>query len=198
VNKPTGVLSVPGVVGGISVEQWLRQEYIHSDHLYVVHRLDMSTSGLLVAAKSLDVYKQLQRQFAEREVKKQYTAILEGIPQKGEGVIELPLAADYDNRPRQKVDFVNGKRAVTRYRVVDTLEREGRTCAVVCFEPMTGRTHQLRVHAASCQGLDCPIFGDSLYGTTADRLMLHASRLEFFHPINGEKVVIESKVPFIK
>ena len=197
VNKPTGMLSVPGVVGGISVEQWLRQEYIHSGHLYVVHRLDMSTSGLLVAAKSLDVYKQLQRQFAEREVKKQYTAILEGIPQNGEGVIELPLAADYDNRPRQKVDFVNGKRAVTRYRVVDTLEREGRTCAVVCFEPMTGRTHQLRVHAASCQGLDCPIVGDSLYGTTADRLMLHASRLEFVHPVSGERVVIEHEAPFI-
>lgn len=198
VNKPSGVLSVPGVVGGISVEQWLRKEYIHSDHLYVVHRLDMSTSGLLVAAKSLDVYKLLQRQFAEREVEKQYVAILEGIPQCGEGVVELPLAPDYENRPCQKVDFVNGKHAVTRYRVVGTVEHEGRSCAVVCFEPVTGRTHQLRVHAASCQGLDSPIVGDALYGTVSDRLMLHASRLEFVHPVSGERVVIEQEAPFIK
>ena len=194
VDKPSGVLSVPGIMGGTSVQQWLRDEYLHSNELFVVHRLDMATSGLLVAAKSMDVYKELQRQFAGREVKKQYTAILEGMPRKSEGVIELPLAADYDNRPRQKVDYVNGKPAVTRYKVIDTVERDGRQCAVVCFEPVTGRTHQLRVHAAHKDGLDCPIVGDALYGTLNERLMLHASCISFVHPVEKEPVILESNL----
>ena len=194
VDKPSGVLSVPGIMGGTSVQQWLRDEYLHSNELFVVHRLDMATSGLLVAAKSMDVYKELQRQFAGREVKKQYTAILEGMPRKSEGVIELPLAADYDNRPRQKVDYVNGKPAVTRYKVIDTVERDGRQCAVVCFEPVTGRTHQLRVHAAHKDGLDCPIVGDALYGTLNERLMLHASCISFVHPVYKEPVTFETKL----
>ncbi|MBO7239167.1 MAG: RluA family pseudouridine synthase [Bacteroidaceae bacterium] len=192
VDKPSGVLSVPGIMGGMSVQQWLRDEYLHSNELFVVHRLDMATSGLLVAAKSMDAYKELQRQFAGREVKKQYTAILDGMPQKSEGIIELPLAADYDNRPRQKVDYTAGKSAVTRYKVVDTLLYNGRRCAVVCFEPVTGRTHQLRVHAAHSGGLDCPIVGDALYGTPGERLMLHASRISFIHPVGKEPVMLES------
>ena len=196
VDKPSGVLSVPGIMGGTSVQQWLRNEYLRSNELFVVHRLDMATSGLLVAAKSMEVYKELQRQFAGRAVKKQYTAILEGIPQKSEGVIELPLSADYDNRPRQKVDYANGKPAVTRYKVIDTVERGGRQCAVVVFEPVTGRTHQLRVHAASCEGLNCPIVGDSLYGNRGERLMLHASRMSFFHPVNKELIELECKCDF--
>ena len=193
VDKPSGVLSVPGIMGGTSVQQWLRDEYLHSNELFVAHRLDMATSGLLVAAKSMEVYKELQRQFAGREVHKQYTAILDGVPVNGEGVIELPLAADYDNRPRQKVDYLNGKPAVTRYKVIGTVERDGRQCAVVCFEPITGRTHQLRVHAAHKDGLDCPIVGDTLYGTAAERLMLHASRISFVHPVGKEPVTLESK-----
>ena len=197
VDKPSGVLSVPGIMGGTSVQQWLREEYLHSNELFVVHRLDMATSGLLVAAKSMEVYKELQRQFAGREVKKQYTAILEGVPQKNEGVIELPLAADYDNRPRQKVDSVNGKPAVTRYRVVGAVDCGGKQCAVVCFEPVTGRTHQLRVHAAHKDGLDCPIVGDALYGTAAERLMLHASRITFVHPVSKENVELESCPSFV-
>ena len=196
VDKPSGVLSVPGIMCGTSVQQWLRNEYLRSNELFVVHRLDMATSGLLVAAKSMEVYKELQRQFACRAVKKQYTAILEGIPQKSEGVIELPLSADYDNRPRQKVDYANGKPAVTRYKVIDTVERGGRQCAVVVFEPVTGRTHQLRVHAASCEGLNCPIVGDSLYGNRGKRLMLHASRISFFHPVNKELIELECKCDF--
>ena len=193
VNKPSGVLSVPGVVGGTSVQQWLREEYLHSNELFVVHRLDMATSGLLVAAKSMEAYKELQRQFAGREVEKQYTAILDGITQRSEGVIELPLVADYENRPRQKVDYVAGKPAVTRYKVIGTVERGGRLCAVVRFEPLTGRTHQLRVHAAHKDGLDCPIVGDALYGTVAERLMLHASRITFVHPVGKEHVTLESR-----
>ena len=188
VDKPSGVLSVPGVVGGMSVQQWLRDGYLHSNELFVVHRLDMATSGLLLAAKSMEAYKELQRQFAGREVKKGYTALLDGVPQKSEGVVELPLAADYDNRPRQKVDYENGKPAVTRYKVIGVVERNGRECAVVCFEPVTGRTHQLRVHAAHKDGLDCPIAGDSLYGVAGERLMLHASRISFMHPVSKEKI----------
>ena len=191
VDKPSGVLSVPGIMGGMSVQQWLRDEYLHSNELFVAHRLDMATSGLLVAAKSMEVYKELQRCFAEREVEKQYTAILEGIPQKSEGIIDLPLAPDYDNRPRQKVDAVNGKPAVTRYKVIGTVECNGRSCAVVRFEPITGRTHQLRVHAAHKDGLDCPILGDSLYGTAGERLMLHASRISFVHPAGKGVVALE-------
>ena len=197
VNKPSGILSVPGVVGGTSVQQWLREEYLHSNELFVAHRLDMATSGLLVAAKSMEAYKELQRQFAGREVKKEYMAILDGIPQRSEGVIELPLAADYENRPRQKVDYAAGKPAVTRYKVIGTVERGGRQCAVVCFEPLTGRTHQLRVHAAHKEGLDCPIMGDALYGKVDKRLMLHAEYLKFRHPLSGETIVVTSKVNFV-
>ena len=191
VDKPSGVLSVPGIMGGTSVQQWLRDEYLHTGELFVAHRLDMATSGLLVAAKSMEVYKELQRQFAGREVEKQYTAILEGVPIENEGLIELPLAADYDNRPRQKVDYAVGKPAITRYKVVGTVERNGHRCAVVCFEPVTGRTHQLRVHAAHKDGLDCPIVGDALYGTVAERLMLHASRITFVHPAGKGVVALE-------
>ena len=191
VDKPSGVLSVPGIMGGMSVQQWLRDCYLHSNELFVAHRLDMATSGLLVAAKSMEVYKELQRSFAGREVKKQYTAILDGVPVKSEGTIELPLAPDYDNRPRQKVDTVNGKPAVTRYKVIGTVERNGRQCAVVHFEPVTGRTHQLRVHAAHKDGLDCPILGDSLYGTAGERLMLHAWRISFVHPAGMGVIALE-------
>ena len=196
VNKPSGVLSVPGIVGGMSVQQWLRDEYLHSNNLLVAHRLDMATSGLLVAAKSMDVYKALQQQFAERSVKKCYTALLEGVPEKSEGVIELPLAADYMNRPHQKVDYVNGKPAVTHYKVLRTGQYKGKECALVSFVPVTGRTHQLRVHSASNNGLGCPIVGDALYGALDDRLMLHAAMLEFVHPVGGRTVKFECEAGF--
>ena len=196
VDKPSGVLSVPGIIGGTSVQQWLR-DTMHCNDIYVAHRLDMATSGLLVAAKSMDVYKELQRQFAGREVEKQYTAILDGVPGKSEGVIELPLAADYDNRPRQKVDYINGKPAITRYKVIGAVKRDGCSCAVVCFEPVTGRTHQLRVHAAHKDGLDCPIVGDALYGTVGERLMLHASCITFVHPASKEKMELECTPLFV-
>lgn len=196
VNKPSGVLSVPGIVGGVSVQQWLREEYMHSNNVFVVHRLDMATSGLLVAAKSVEVYKVLQSQFAERSVKKQYMALLDGVPGDSEGVIELPLASDYLNRPRQKVDYENGKQAITYYNVLRTVSYKGKECALVHFTPVTGRTHQLRVHAASTEGLDCPIVGDALYGTVDDRLMLHASRVEFLHPVFERIIDIETKMDF--
>lgn len=196
VNKPAGVLSVPGIVGGMSVQQWLREEYLHSNNLFVVHRLDMATSGLLVAAKSVESYKLLQQQFAERVVKKTYMALIDGVPEQNEGVIELPLAPDYENRPRQMVDFEKGKPAVTNYKIVETRNYKGRECALVQFFPVTGRTHQLRVHSASAQGLDCPIVGDALYGAVDDRLMLHAESIEFKHPTSGDCIVVKCDAGF--
>ena len=196
VDKPSGVLSVPGVVGGTSVQQWLRDEYLHCNELFVVHRLDMATSGLLVAAKSIEVYTRMQRMFASHEVDKQYTALLQGVPSKESGTVTLPLAPDYENRPMQRVDNVGGKPAVTHYSVMDVVCHNGMRCALVRFVPVTGRTHQLRVHAASSEGLDCPIVGDALYGTMAERLMLHASLLKFNHPVTGRTILLESKATF--
>lgn len=196
VNKPSGVLSVPGIVGGTSVQQWLREKY--SDNtLLVVHRLDMATSGLLVVAKSMQVYKMMQQLFAERKVEKHYTALLDGVPQNVKGRIELPLAPDYMNRPRQKVDYENGKCAVTDYSVLDVVEYNGKKCALVRFEPLTGRTHQLRMHAASKEGLDCPIVGDALYGKVDKRLMLHAGSLKFRHPLSDEVMELKCKNGFL-
>ena len=197
VNKPHGVLSVPGIVGGTSVQQWLREEYLHTNELFVVHRLDMSTSGLLVAAKSMEVYKALQASFASRNVKKEYLALLDGVPAVASGTINLPLAADYENRPRQRVDFALGKEAVTHYNVLKVVEHDGGQCALVRFEPVTGRTHQLRVHAAYKDGLNLPIVGDTLYGRWASRLMLHAATLRFIHPVSGEEMVLDCKCGFV-
>ena len=196
VNKPSGVLSVPGIVGGTSVQQWLRDKYLDNS-IFVVHRLDMATSGLLVVAKSMQVYKMMQQLFAERKVEKHYMALLDGVPQCDKGRIELPLAPDYMNRPRQKVDYENGKHALTDYSVLDVVEYNGKKCALVRFEPLTGRTHQLRMHAASKEGLDCPIVGDALYGKVDKRLMLHAESLKFRHPLSGETIVVTSKVNFV-
>ncbi|MBR3907458.1 MAG: RNA pseudouridine synthase [Bacteroidaceae bacterium] len=191
VDKPSGVLSVPGIVGGTSVQQWLRDTK-HSNDIHVVHRLDMATSGVLVAAKSMEMYKAMQGMFAARKVRKEYIALLEGVPALPCGTISLPLSADYENRPCQRVDFQGGKEAVTHYRVVETRLFNGKECALVQFEPLTGRTHQLRVHAACKEGLDCPIVGDALYGNAGDRLMLHASSLSFSHPATGEELFIEA------
>lgn len=191
VYKPSGVLSVPGIVGGTSVQQWLRDTK-HSNDIHVVHRLDMATSGVLVAAKSMEMYKAMQGMFAARKVRKEYIALLEGVPALPCGTISLPLSADYENRPRQRVDFQGGKEAVTHYRVVETRLFNGKECALVQFEPLTGRTHQLRVHAACKEGLDCPIVGDTLYGNAAERLMLHAASLSFSHPATGEELFIEA------
>ena len=196
VDKPAGVLSVPGIVGGTSVQQWLREEYLHSNELFVAHRLDMATSGLLVAAKSMEVYKALQQQFAGRKVEKLYVALLDGVPALSQGTVELPLAPDYAHRPRQMVDSSVGKPSLTHYRVTGSVLHGGRHCALVHFIPVTGRTHQLRVHAAHAAGLNCPIVGDALYGIPAERLMLHARSLSFVHPVTGERLAVEKVAPF--
>ena len=188
VDKPSGVLSVPGIVGGDSVQDYLRS-LLKSNEVFMVHRLDMATSGLLVAAKSVEVFKMLQAEFALREVEKRYVALLSGVPAFASGEINLPLMPDYDNRPSQKVDFSYGKPARTLYKVVGEPFVGGKQRAVVELLPVTGRTHQLRVHCAHSEGLGMPIMGDALYGgDNAERLMLHAEFIAFSHPVTGKRV----------
>ena len=179
VNKPAGMLSVPGKTGQASVLSILQERYPDATGPILVHRLDMATSGLLLAAKDKDTHAELQKQFEGRSVKKRYTALLEGIPSaEPKGFIRLPMRPDFDNRPLQMVDFEFGKPAVTRYEILETIGNRTR----IAFWPETGRTHQLRVHAAHPDGLNCPIVGDPLYGQTDERLYLHAEGLEFRHP----------------
>lgn len=195
VDKPHGVLSVPGIVGGSSVQDWLRSTYKSND-IFVVHRLDMGTSGLLVAARSMDVFKAMQGLFASREVEKRYVALLNGVPQQCEGEITLPLMPDYDHRPCQKVSFEEGKPAKTIFKLLRNVQCGSSECALMLLQPITGRTHQLRVHCAHHLGLNVPIVGDALYGATAERLMLHASYVSFRHPVSGRRVEFSSLAPF--
>lgn len=194
VEKPSGMLSVPGKNDLDSVQQRLRLMYPDATGPLVVHRLDMATSGILLAAKDKDVHAKLQSQFETRSILKEYTAILDGVPQKEGGMIDLPICLNPLDRPRQMVDFENGKPAITEYKV--EYIKNGR--AKVVFKPHTGRTHQLRVHSAHASGLGCPISGDELYGNpdSAPRLCLHASRLVFRHPVSDKEVEIVSPCPF--
>lgn len=192
VNKPHEFLSVPGKKIDDSVFTRLKQLYPQHPELLVVHRLDMSTSGILVAAKSLDVYRAMQRLFTERKVSKRYVAMLDGSPKENSGWIDLPLRVNLEDRPRQQVCWEHGKPAQTRYEVVDRTETRTR----IHFYPITGRTHQLRVHAAHVLGLHCPIVGDELYGTRGERLHLHAERIAFEHPVTHQLVEVEVKAEF--
>lgn len=196
VNKPFGMLSVPGKVGGLSLQELLCRRY-NNENIKLAHRLDMATSGLLVAAKDDDGYKRIQALFAERKVNKIYYALLDGVPSVADGEISLPLSADYMNRPRQMVDFESGSSAVTQYRILSTRSYKGRECALAELQPHTGRTHQLRVHCAHRLGLDTPIVGDELYGKADERLFLHASHLSFVHPYTGENLSFDSPAEFL-
>lgn len=191
-HKPEGVLSVPGKSEEQSIYSLLRARYPEATGPLVVHRLDMATSGLLLAAKAQEVHRHLQAQFENRSIKKRYIALLDGILPEEEGVIDLPICPDYLDRPRQMVNEELGKTAITRYQVMD--RKNGQTR--IAFFPLTGRTHQLRVHAAHPLGLNCPIVGDELYGRKAERLYLHAEYLEFIHPVSGQRMVIEKKAEF--
>lgn len=192
IDKPAGLLSVPGKTTQISVYDLTRQHYPNANGPLIVHRLDMATSGLLLIAKTKKIHEHLQRQFLHREIRKRYVALLEGKVQSNQGCIDLPLCADPADRPRQIVHEQFGKPAVTRYQVISRSSNTTR----IYFYPETGRTHQLRVHAAHPSGLNCPILGDSLYGHEAERLYLHAEYLEFTHPITGEKIQLEKKADF--
>jgi tRNA pseudouridine32 synthase/23S rRNA pseudouridine746 synthase len=186
INKPSGLLSVPGKTTDYSVATIAKQRWPGA---LPVHRLDMGTSGLLVVAKTKEAYVALQAQFVKRTVGKRYIALIDGIPEKNSGRIDLPLANDPMNRPRQVVDMLHGKRAVTRYEYISD--------RLVALWPETGRTHQLRIHCAHPDGLANPIVGDELYGTRDKRLCLHAAEIWFRHPVTGSEMHFETTPNFI-
>lgn len=192
INKPAEFLSVPGKIITDSVYTRLKERYPQATGPLIVHRLDMSTSGLLVLAKTEAAYVFLQKQFIQRNVKKRYVALLDGIIKQKEGIIDLPLRVDLDDRPRQLVCYENGKPAQTRFEVIQIKNKQTR----VYFYPITGRTHQLRVHAAHNAGLQTPIVGDDLYGKKANRLHLHAEQLTIVHPVSKEEMTFVCGVPF--
>ena len=191
-NKPSGMLTVPGKLLEDSLLTRFQAAHPEAVGPIVVHRLDQETSGLVIFAKDKATHKALQQQFENHSIKKRYVALLDGLVENDEGVIDLPLLLDIEDRPRQRVDFGHGKPAVTRYQV---LERSG-ALTRVAFTPLTGRTHQLRVHASHPLGLNCPIVGDRLYGTAATRLMLHAERITFTHPVIGQQITLDCPPEF--
>lgn len=216
VDKPSGLASVPGNIVADSLLEQYRKLYPEVEGPVIVHRLDMHTSGLVVVAKTKDVHKQLQEAFAQRQITKVYEALLQGVISTPEGSISLPLSPDIADRPRQIVDAEHGKPATTLYRVIERCDGITR----IEFRPLTGRTHQLRVHAAHRQGLNAPIVGDQLYGTQltpderlnmpaqslglqpqrlglhAQRLCLHARNLQFVHPVTHQPLSFTSPTPF--
>ena len=226
-NKPAGMLSVPGKTGDVSVESMMR-EYLHDDvNPIIVHRLDMDTSGLMVVAKTKWTYTELQKQFLEHQVEKTYVALLEHMPEGKplKGTISLPLRPDIYDRPRQLVDWENGKETITEYcisrneecgvwsenstEIPSSIPENSHTQSIshsslhiphstikIILRPHTGRTHQLRVHCAHQEGLGVPIVGDALYGHRADRLYLHAETLSFIHPKTGERLTFTAPAPF--
>jgi tRNA pseudouridine32 synthase/23S rRNA pseudouridine746 synthase len=193
VDKPAGMLSVPGRGEHLQDCVATRVQARFTDAL-VVHRLDMATSGVLLFARGAVAQRALSRAFAQREVAKRYVAIVAGHVDGERGAIDLPLAADWPNRPMQKVDLENGKPSLTRWRV---LGLEGGNTRLE-LEPVTGRAHQLRVHLLA---IGHPIVGDALYAppdvlAASDRLLLHASMLRFAHPVDAGEIEVESRVPF--
>lgn len=192
VNKPAEFLSVPGKTIDDSVQTRIQLKYPNATGPLLVHRLDMSTSGIILIAKQKDIHESLQKQFLKRTVEKRYMALLDGYVKSSDGEISLPLRVDLEDRPRQLVCYEHGKHALTTYEVLE--RKNGRTR--IHFYPHTGRTHQLRVHAAHSKGLNAPIIGDDLYGQKADRLHLHAEYLSFWHPITKERMEINCPAPF--
>lgn len=192
INKPAGMLSVPGKERQTSIYDLAREAYPEAEGPMIVHRLDMATSGLLIIAKDKKTHQHLQAQFKNRSIRKKYIALLDGIVPEDEGTIELSLCPNPLDRPRQMVDTQYGKPAITYYQVLERTDKYTR----IAFYPHTGRTHQLRVHAAHPSGLHCPIIGDELYGKKDKRLYLHAESIEFTHPVNGQSMCITKKADF--
>lgn len=194
VDKPAGLLSVPGRGEDKADCLASRIQARFADAL-IVHRLDMSTSGLLLLARGEEMHRQLSRLFRERLVDKRYIAVIDGRLEAEAGEVALPLICDWPNRPRQKVDFEIGKRSLTKFRRL-AYDPDSNTTRVE-LEPITGRSHQLRVHMAE---LGHPILGDDLYGGSAEgkaeRLLLHAMDLAFVHPLSGEALNFHCPPPF--
>jgi tRNA pseudouridine32 synthase/23S rRNA pseudouridine746 synthase len=188
-NKPAGLLAVPGRGADKQDCLFVRIQKIYPDAL-IVHRLDMATSGLIIFARGLEMQRKLSRLFHDRNVQKYYEAVVDGrLDEAGE--ITLPLIADWPNRPKQKVDLGAGKHSLTRYRLLqyDSTSDTSR----VELEPVTGRTHQLRLHLAA---VGHPVIGDVLYdGRPAERLMLHATKLSMAHPISGQLLNLHCEAP---
>ncbi len=222
VSKPPGLLSIPGKTAHHAVATWAQERWPGA---MPAHRLDMLTSGIILIAKTMEAYHNLQEQFEKRTVKKKYLALVEGIPARDHGIIDLPLSGDPLNRPRQMVDYEHGKRAITEYRVLGHYEAQEAGCylqpspagasalptvteappesqpaqgvvSLLALYPHTGRTHQLRMHCAHKEGLGCPIVGDELYGRKASRLYLQAQAVTFMHPATGRRMHIELSFPF--
>jgi tRNA pseudouridine32 synthase/23S rRNA pseudouridine746 synthase len=202
-NKPAGLLSVPGrgLDKADSLTARIQKEFPDARS---VHRLDMSTSGLMVFARGADMHQRLSCLFRERAVRKFYIAIVAGRIENNAGEVDLPLASDWPNRPRQKADFTIGKPSLTRYRLLENMKypashhgEPGLSASRIELEPVTGRTHQLRVHMAA---IGHPVLGDELYGgnvvSSAKRLLLHARELSFVHPLSETLLTLTSESPF--
>lgn len=189
-DKPAGLLAVPGR-GEDKQDCLIRRLQSDFPDALVVHRLDMATSGLMVFARGVEMQRRLSLMFQRREVSKRYLAVVAGRLEQEAGEVSLPLICDWPNRPKQKVDHVLGKPSLTRYRLLDI---EGSNSRVE-LEPVTGRSHQLRLHMAA---IGHPILGDALYGdpSSAPRLLLHACWLAFLHPVGGEALSFRSEAPF--
>ena len=192
INKPYELLSVAGKDVKDSVYSRVKKRYPNATGPLIVHRLDMSTSGILLIAKSEIIHKDLQAQFINRTIRKRYVALLDGVLHQNKGEIKLPLRVDLEDRPKQLVCYEHGKKAETRWEIIEIKNNKTK----VYFYPITGRTHQLRVHAAHQLGLNTPIVGDDLYGVKANRLHLHANKIEFIHPISKNKNYFSVDAPF--
>jgi tRNA pseudouridine32 synthase/23S rRNA pseudouridine746 synthase len=192
VNKPQEFLSVPGKVSKYSIFSYITNKYPNASGPLIVHRLDMSTSGIMILALNKTAHKTLQYQFLKHKIQKKYIAILDGILKEDEGIIDLPLRLNIDDRPRQMVCYEHGKKSITKFKVLERNENITR----ISFEPITGRTHQLRVHSAHLSGLNMAIKGDDLYGQKNDRLYLHAAEITFQHPIKKTRMHFQCNPDF--
>ncbi|HIE45362.1 MAG TPA: RluA family pseudouridine synthase, partial [Flavobacteriaceae bacterium] len=192
INKPAELLSVDGKEIKDSVYSRLAKKYPKSANYLIVHRLDMATSGIMLIAKTKKANKLLQAQFINRTIKKKYIALLDGLISKNNGEIDLPLRVDLEDSPRQLVCFEHGRPSKTLWRVLERKDNKTK----IEFTPITGRRHQLRVHAAHVLGLNTAIVGDDFYGTKSNRLHLHAAYIKFTHPISKKVMEFNLEVGF--
>lgn len=196
VNKPSGMLSVPGR-GEHKQDCVVARLLQHMPEVRVVHRLDCHTSGVMLLAIGPDMQRQLSRLFHDREVEKRYVALVHGMVEQNSGTVDIPMRGDPDDRPRQVIDYLQGKHAQTQWRLLEFENHAGEHLSRLMLQPVTGRTHQLRVH---CMALGHPIVGDRLYNEagqdSTQRMMLHAEQLEFIHPVTSESMCLISECEF--